>query len=57
MMLQPKHLDDVFDGMSQRAFQHAPHAFSFATWISPKIGTLIDGMVGNSLWLAIVSWR
>ena len=44
----PWWLDDVFDGMSQRAFQHAPHAFSFATSISPKKGTLIDGMVATS---------
>ena len=44
----PWWLDDVFDGVSQRAFQHAPHAFSFATSISPKRGTLIDGMVATA---------
>ena len=32
-----------FDGVSQRAFQRAPHAFSFATSVSPQRVTLIDG--------------
>ena len=45
----PWWLDDVFDGMSQKAFHHAPHAFSFATPISPKRGTLIDGPRASDL--------
>ena len=44
----PWWLDDVFDGMSQKAFQHAPHAFSFATSISPKRGHVDRWNGGNS---------